>query len=315
VNRKKDWLNIVFLIGTPLVGVFGTAWWTLAHGFHWWQPALTLALCVIVGTGIGAGYHRLFSHRSYEAHPFVESVLLTLGAMALQNSALTWVRDHRDHHRFTDTDRDPYSVTKGFWWAHMTWIFYKHPVDRGYDNVPDLLKNPRVMFQHRWSHKLGFVLSLAVPTAIGALLGDAIAGMLWGGFLRIAMVHHSTFFVNSAAHIWGKPAYDANATAKDSQVVALFTNGEGWHSFHHRFPSDFRNGLHWWQYDPNKWLIQTFHKLGVARSLNRTPTHIIDAARAKASAALDEMKAKTSVSASAIASPLEDAESPAVAGG
>src|SRR5512147_3157979 len=149
-KREKDWTNILFLSLTPPLALFGTLAYAWRYGVAWWEPVLCLALFALVGVGIGSGYHRYFSHRTYEAHPLVEAFLLVVGAMALQNSALQWSRDHRDHHRFTDTDGDPYSVTRGFFWAHMGWVFYKEPAGKGFANVPDLLKNRLVMWQHRW---------------------------------------------------------------------------------------------------------------------------------------------------------------------
>ncbi len=183
-KSSPDWVNILFLCLTPLVGLGGTAWYAATQGIVWWEPVLALALFMAIGIGIGSGYHRCFAHRTYECHPAAESVLLFFGALALQNSALRWARDHRDHHRFTDTDRDPYSVKRGFFWAHVFWVFYKETPDANFDNVPDLLKNPRVMWQHRWSRFLGIGVGLGLPTLIGALFGRPFGGLLWGGFLQ-----------------------------------------------------------------------------------------------------------------------------------
>jgi stearoyl-CoA desaturase (Delta-9 desaturase) len=282
MTREKDWTNILFLGLTPLIGIVGTLLYSLKYGVQWWEPVLCLVLFLAVGMSIGAGYHRYFSHRAYDLHPVAESAFLAVASLALQNSVLVWARDHRNHHRFTDTEHDPYSVTRGFWWAHIVWMFYKDDQKLGFANVPDLLKNPRVMFQHKWCTKFGFIVGLGLPTAVGALFGHPIGGLLWGGFLRFALTHQTTFFVNSLAHIWGRRPFDARSTARDSFFVALVTHGEGWHNFHHRFPSDYRNGLRWWQWDPNKWLIGALRAVGIARSLNRTPERVIETARAAA---------------------------------
>jgi stearoyl-CoA desaturase (delta-9 desaturase) len=164
----RDWVNILFLAITPVVGLGGTAWYAATQGIVWWEPVLALALFMAIGIGIGSGYHRCFAHRTYECHPAAESVLLFFGALALQNSALRWARDHRDHHRYTDTDRDPYSVTRGFLWAHVFWVFYQEAPGSTFDNVPDLLKNPRVMWQHRWSSSTTRRSSSTPPPTSGA---------------------------------------------------------------------------------------------------------------------------------------------------
>ncbi|MFI5182428.1 MAG: fatty acid desaturase [Thermoanaerobaculia bacterium] len=278
-DRERDWTNILFLILSPLVGIGGTFAYSARFGVAWWEPVLCLMLFVTIGLSIGTGYHRRFAHRTYECHSAVEAVLLFFGAMALQNSALRWSRDHRDHHRFVDTDRDPYSIKRGALWAHFLWIFYKEPPDSGFENVPDLLGNPRVMWQHRWYSAVGVGIGLGLPTLVGALFGSPLGGLLWGGFLRIVLVHHTTFFVNSVAHLWGARPYSTENSARDNWILAFFTHGEGYHNFHHKFPSDFRNGIRWYQWDPNKWCIQGFRLSGLARNLRITPPPVIERAR------------------------------------
>ena len=277
----RDWVNILFLSLSPLIGLGGTAWYAVTQGIVWWEPVLALLLFIAIGTAVGAGYHRYFAHRTYECHPAAEAVLLFFGALALQNSALRWARDHRDHHRYTDTDKDPYSVTRGFFWAHVFWVFFKEPPGSSYDNVPDLLKNPRVMWQHRWSRFLGIGVGLGLPALVGAWVGRPLGGLLWGGFLRIVLIHHTTFLVNSASHLWGKRPYSTQTTARDNWLLAFFTHGEGFHNFHHVFPSDFRNGVRWYHWDPNKWTIQAMRLTGLARNLRRTPRPLIERARAR----------------------------------
>ncbi len=278
-ERARDWTNILFLTLSPLVGIGGTLVYSARVGVAWWEPVLCLLFIVTIGLSIGAGYHRYFAHRTYECHPAVEAVLLFFGAMALQNSALRWSRDHRDHHRFVDTDRDPYSIKRGALWAHILWTFYKEPSGRGFENVPDLLQNPRVMWQHRWYPVLGVSIGLGVPTLVGSLFGSPLGGLLWGGFLRIVLVHHTTFFVNSVAHLWGARPYSTENSARDNWLLAFFTHGEGYHNFHHRFPSDYRNGIRWYQWDPNKWCIQGLRFSGLARGLRVTPPPVIEKAR------------------------------------
>jgi stearoyl-CoA desaturase (delta-9 desaturase) len=282
VKLEKDWVNILFLSITPIVGILGTALYTWKTGFSWWMPVLCAVMYLAVGMSICAGYHRFFSHKSYEASPIVQVFFAIFGALAAQNSILWWSASHRVHHKYVDNDWDPYNIQRGFWWAHIVWIFYRNPKAGDFSNSPDLLKNPIVMWQYRWHKVLLIVVGFGLPTLIGAMFGNPIAGLLWGGFLRIAIIHHTTFFVNSLAHQLGEPLYNAEVSARDNWMVALVTLGEGYHSFHHRFPADYRNGILWYHWDPAKWLIGTFKAVGLASDLRVTSPPSIEKARLQA---------------------------------
>jgi stearoyl-CoA desaturase (delta-9 desaturase) len=282
--RKKDWTNILFLSLTPVIGIFGTAAYALKFGVEWWQPVLFLLSYLLVGLSVTAGYHRLFAHKGYESHPVVQSFFLFFGAMALQNSVLKWASDHRTHHKYVDKDWDPYSIKRGGLSAHIFWLFYKDPPGRTFDNVPDLQSNRLVMLQYRYAAWIGILFGLGIPTLVGAAFGSPLAGLLWGGFLRIVVIHHTTFFVNSIAHMYGSRPYTDENSARDNWMLAFVTNGEGFHNFHHRFPTDYRNGIRWFDWDPTKWLIRTFAALGLARELRATPRPIIEKARLKMAA-------------------------------
>jgi stearoyl-CoA desaturase (delta-9 desaturase) len=277
-----DVITMSFLILTPIIGIAGTALYTYLHGFHLWMPLLALAMYTAVGLSICAGYHRFFSHKSYEASAPVQMFFAFFGAMAAQNSILWWSSSHRNHHQYVDRDWDPYNIKRGFWWAHILWIFYKHDAPDAAANAPDLLKNPIVMWQNRWYRWILIVAGFGIPTLIGAMFGDPIAGLLWGGFLRLAVIHHTTFFVNSLAHYVGKPTYNADVSARDNWGVALLTLGEGYHSFHHRFPSDFRNGIRWYHWDPAKWFIGTLRTIGLASDLRSATPPQVEQARMQA---------------------------------
>lgn len=279
---EKDWVAISFLTATPLIGVVGTAIYTWKVGFEPWMPLLCLGIHLLVGLAVCAGYHRFFSHKTYECSPVVQVLYAVFGAMAVQNSIVAWSAGHRRHHQHVDDDWDPYNIQRGFWWAHILWIFYREPHDSDRAYVPDLLKNPVVRWQQRWYKPLMVVGSFGLPALVGALLGDAIAGLLWGGFLRIVVTHHSTFFVNSLAHHVGHRTYDQGVSACDNWGVALLTLGEGYHSFHHKFPADYRNGIRWYHWDPAKWLIALLRLVGLAENLRRVPNDRIEAARMKA---------------------------------
>lgn len=297
---KKDWVNIAFLSLTPVIGIIGTAAYTYAVGFKLWMPILLIGMYLAVGMSICAGYHRFFSHKSYEAHPIVQSFFALFGAMAAENSILWWSSSHRVHHKYADKDWDPYNIRRGFWWAHILWIFYRNDQrDDSFSNSPDLLANRIVMWQHRWHKELLIVAGFGIPTLIGAAFGDPIAGLLWGGFTRIVVIHHTTFFVNSLAHMFGKPVFNGDASARDNWMVAFVTLGEGFHSFHHRFPADFRNGIRWYDWDPAKWFIGGLKMVGLADHLLTTPLPQIEQARM--SAALKDVEPKMATASGSLA--------------
>jgi len=274
-----DVITMTFLILTPIIGVAGTAAYTIFHGFHLWMPILGMAMYAAVGLSICAGYHRFFSHKSYEASPAVQIFYAVFGAMAAQNSILWWSSSHRIHHQYVDRDWDPYSIKRGFWWAHILWIFYRHDAPDAESNAADLLKNPIVQWQNRWYRAILVVGGFGLPTLVGAMFGDPLAGLLWGGFLRLAVIHQTTFFVNSLAHYVGKPTYNAEVSARDNWGVALLTLGEGYHSFHHRFPADFRNGIRWFHWDPAKWFIATLRAMRLASDLRSAAPPQVEQAR------------------------------------
>jgi stearoyl-CoA desaturase (delta-9 desaturase) len=281
----KDWVSIAFLTLTPVIGIVGTALYTLQAGFEWWMPLLTVGLYFVVGMSVTAGYHRHFSHKTYDCHPVVQAFYAIFGAMAVQNSIAVWSAGHRRHHQHVDDDWDPYNIRRGFWWAHIVWIFYRNPNTRDFSNVPDLMRNPIVRWQEKHYKTILVLGSFVLPALIGAAFGDWIAGLLWGGFLRVVVTHQTTFFVNSLAHTLGDRKYDAAVSACDNWLVALLTLGEGYHSFHHKFPADYRNGIRWYQWDPSKWLIRTLELVGLAQRLRKTPDERIEGARMKAAMA------------------------------
>jgi stearoyl-CoA desaturase (delta-9 desaturase) len=225
------------------------------------------------GLSITAGYHRLWSHRAYEAHWTLRLFYMLFGAMALQNSTLIWASMHRVHHKnVDDVDHDPYSIKRGFWYAHMGWMLRNYPSSElDFSNARDLEQDPFVAFQHR--HYLGLALGMnfGFTALVGQAFGDPWGFMLIGGLLRLVVNHHLTFFINSLAHYWGRRPYTADNTARDNDLVALFTYGEGYHNFHHLFQWDYRNGVRWWQFDPTKWWIAAWSSVGLTRGLKRVP--------------------------------------------
>ena len=196
-SAEMDWVNVAFLTITPLVALIGIPVHLHNGGPSW--PILGLFAFYLLATGLSitGGYHRLFAHKSYEANRLVEMLFLSLGAAACQNSALKWASDHRAHHLYVDQAPDPYNIRKGFFYAHMGWIFLKEAEDRSYDNVRDLLKDPLVCWQHRFYVLLAISVGFVLPFILGLFLGDGWGCLLWVGIVRVVIVHHSTFLINS----------------------------------------------------------------------------------------------------------------------
>ncbi len=267
--KKINWPNTLFLTIVPLVAVIGTAYIAAHHAIHWQTIVLALIYIGLTGTSITGGYHRLFSHLSYKAHPAVKLFYLLFGAAAFEGSALEWCTDHRNHHRYTDTDKDPYDIKKGFWHAHMGWLIHLDASKRDFNNVEDLQNDPLVAWQHRHFVLLGALIGFVLPTLIAMSWSDALGGFIIAGALRLTLNQQFTFCINSVCHLWGKRSYSEGQSARDNWVTALFTYGEGFHNFHHQFPIDYRNGIRFFHYDPTKWLIRFLSYFGLARDLKR----------------------------------------------
>ncbi|THH19614.1 hypothetical protein EW146_g1579 [Bondarzewia mesenterica] len=194
------------------------------------------------------------------------------GPGAAQGSIRWWSRKHRSHHRYNDTDLDPYNVKKGFVWSHIGWIILKPRIRPGSSDVSDLSKNDIVRWQHRRYIPLMLVMSFGVPTFIAGLWwGDWRGGYVYASAVRMCFVHHSTFCINSLAHYLGDAPFDDKHSPRDHFITALVTVGEGYHNFHHQFPMDYRTAIKWYQYDPTKWFIWTCSKVGLASHLKIFP--------------------------------------------
>lgn len=229
----------------------------------------SLALMAASLLSITAGYHRLYAHRTYRVRRPVEAVLLFFGTLAVQGSVFRWAHDHRLHHRHLDTEGDPYDTPRGFWHSHLLWMFKdRGDVDPRY--LKDLMANPWLRIQHRY---YGVLMVLANALAVAGLAwftGDLVGAVVIGFLLRLFLVHHSTWFINSLAHMWGSKPYSTEHSAVNNFILALLTYGEGYHNFHHTFAGDYRNGIRWYQFDPPKYLIWLMSKLGLAWDLKRT---------------------------------------------
>lgn len=266
------WVGITFFIVIHLIGLIGTPLYIWLHGVS--RPEWTLFFAYLLPTSVAitVGYHRLFAHITYKTNALIRFFLLYFGASTFEESALKWASQHRQHHQFTDTDRDPYNIKKGFWYAHVGWImFWKHRVN--YDNVPDLKRSKLIMHQHRFYGGWSVISGIAVPVLIGVLIGQPLGAFIMTVCLRLVLVMNSAFLVNSLCHTFGSQPFDKTLSPRDHWIAALLTNGEGYHNFHHQFPADYRNGFRWYHWDPSKWLIFILSKLNLAWDLKKTPEY------------------------------------------
>lgn len=270
--KRVNWTTSIFLAVINTLAVTAVPLYIWHFGLDWFQVLLFLVFYIFTGISITLGYHRLFSHLSFKARTPVKLFTLVFGACAFENSALDWSCDHRKHHKHTDHDEDPYDISRGFFWAHIGWLFFKLGPEQPMDNVNDLKRDPLVMWQHRWCIPMAFLVGFGVPVVLGFLWNGAVGALgafLITGVLRVFAVQHSTFFINSLCHTVGNQPYSTRCSARDSAVMALFTFGEGYHNYHHEFQHDYRNGVKRSNFDPTKWTIWTLEKLGLVNDLRR----------------------------------------------
>ncbi|OJJ69846.1 hypothetical protein ASPBRDRAFT_66914 [Aspergillus brasiliensis CBS 101740] len=264
-HKHVNWLNMTLIVLVPLYGCIQALWTPLQLKTAIWA----VAYYFFTALGITAGYHRLWAHRSYTATLPLRITLALAAGGSVQGSARWWARLHRSHHRYTDTERDPYSVHKGIFYAHFGWMVLKqNPARFGRTDISDLNADPVVVWQHRHFLKIVILMGLVVPMLVAGLLWeDWWGGFVYAGILRIFFVQQATFCVNSLAHWLGEQPFDDRNSPRDHVLTALATMGEGYHNFHHEFPSDYRNAIRWYQYDPTKWAIWIWGRVGLARDL------------------------------------------------
>ena len=273
VDERLCWPTIGGLTALHVGAAIGVVWVIV----HRSLPTLVLAavLYVVCGLAMTAGYHRLFAHRTYRASVPVRWSMLLFGAGTFQNSALSWSADHRAHHADTDGDDDPHAITRGIWFAHFGWLFRRRVASADVSRLGDLWSVRSIRLQHRWYAVLAIGVGLVLPTAIASTWGDPLGGLFVAGLLRTVVMLQATFCINSLAHLIGTNRYDRRSTARDSLLTSVLTFGEGYHSFHHRFPFDYRSSPTWWHYDPNKWLIWSLARV-----------HLVDTVRTASSTSI-----------------------------
>ncbi|CAK7221087.1 stearoyl-CoA 9-desaturase [Sporothrix curviconia] len=275
--KHIDWLNTTFILLIHFAAMVAAYWVPLR------MNTLIFAFVYYFNTGLGitAGYHRLWAHSSYKATLPLKIYLAAVGAGAVEGSIRWWSRGHRAHHRYTDTDKDPYSVRKGLLYSHLGWMVMKqNPKRIGRTDITDLNEDAVVVWQHKNYIKTVLFMAIGFPVLVCGLgWGDWAGGFIYAGLLRAFAVQQATFCVNSLAHWLGDQPFDDRNSPRDHVITALVTLGEGYHNFHHEFPSDYRNAIMWWQYDPTKWSIWIWKQLGLAYDLKQFRQNEIEKGR------------------------------------
>jgi stearoyl-CoA desaturase (Delta-9 desaturase) len=282
-SRISQVVTLVAVIVPPL-GIFSAMGLLWGIAFHWVDVIALVASYTICAFGTTIGFHRYFSHKSFQSGPGVKAVLAILGCMTIQGPLTQWVTDHRKHHAFSDREGDPHSphagrgerpgdTLKGFVHAHVGWMFSNLGMEQGREYGKDLYEDRLI----RWIDRLYVVwvaLTLGIPFAVGYWLGGTGLGLealVWGGLIRVFLYQHATFAVNSICHMFGRKEYRARDESRNNWFVAFLVFGEGWHNTHHAFPSSARHGLAWWQYDLSWWMIRGLERLGLVWDV-RLPT-------------------------------------------
>jgi stearoyl-CoA desaturase (delta-9 desaturase) len=262
----------------PIVSLGVVGWQLWEQALHTSDLIVFAIVYPLTGLGITVGFHRYLTHRAFKTKRPVRAALAILGSAAVEGPVISWVADHRKHHAFADVPGDPHSphvdhgvgllgALRGLAHAHLGWL-YDHS-QRGLKTryAPDLMNDPLIRFVDR-TFVLWVLAGLAVPFglgwAIGGSLHTALTGLLWGGLVRMFVLHHVTYSINSLCHYFGRRDYDTDDESRNLAWLAPLSFGESWHNNHHAFPTSFRHGLRFWQVDPGAALIWTLEKFGLA---------------------------------------------------
>ena len=264
----------------PPIALVTVMWLAWGSGFGLIDLAIFAGMYLACGLGITIGFHRYFTHKSFDCPRWVKIMLGVTGSMAVQGDLLWWCAVHRKHHQHSDSHEDPHSPHVGrggrmrrFLYSHFGWLFRIEDPDKS-RYVPDLMADPDLRMISRL-FPLWVFISMAIPTILGGLLAGswfgALTGFLWGGLVRVFFEHHVTWSVNSVCHIWGQQPYDSHDHSRNNALVGVLALGEGWHNNHHAFPTSARHGLAWWQFDASWLVIRLMSCVGMARNL-KTPS-------------------------------------------
>jgi stearoyl-CoA desaturase (delta-9 desaturase) len=257
----------------PFVGLGVVVWQAWADFLRWSDVAVFAIVYAFTALGVTVGFHRHFTHRSFATKRWVRGTLAILGSAAIEGPIISWVADHRKHHAFSDREGDPHSphghdgVLRGLFHAHVGWLFIHTERANRERYAPDLMKDPLIRFVDR-TFLVWVLAGLAVPFGLGWLIGGsvdtALTGLLWGGAVRMLVLHHVTYSINSLCHFFGRRRFDTDDESRNLAWLSLFSLGESWHHNHHAFPTSAHHGLRWYEVDVSSLVIRGLRRAGLA---------------------------------------------------
>jgi stearoyl-CoA desaturase (delta-9 desaturase) len=283
VHQTRDRVITGFVTALPVLALGFVAWQLWDEALRWSDLIVFTVLYVSFGLGVTVGFHRLFTHRGFETSRQLRFVFAVLGSAAIEGPVIAWVADHRKHHAFADKEGDPHSphvghgvglggAVRGLAYAHIGWLFIH--TERGAKRryAPDLLGDPIVRFVDR-TFLFWVALGLAVAFGLGVAIGDSVeagvTGLLWGGGVRMLVLHHVSYSVNSLCHFFGRRRFETDDESRNLLWLALPSLGEAWHNNHHAFPTSAAHGLRRFEVDPSALVIRGLEKLGLAWNVVR----------------------------------------------
>lgn len=294
-DRRVRLINLCAVI-VPFVALIVSIILSWGVAFDWTQFAILGGMTLATALGITVGFHRLFTHQSFRTSAPVRYILAALGSMAVQGPVIEWAGAHRKHHQHSDDKYDPHSphaheggawgsgvwgTLRGAFHAHCGWLFAGHA--KGLGRYTKDLRNDPVLCAANRQFVFWVVMGQLIPALIGGLVtlsfSGALLGFLWGGLVRVFLVHHITWSVNSVCHLWGTSPFRSGDHSKNNPIVGVLAMGEGWHNNHHAFPTSARHGLSWWQFDPSYYLIRAMELVGLATNVRRPAPERIEAKR------------------------------------
>jgi stearoyl-CoA desaturase (Delta-9 desaturase) len=279
MTRAERIANLLGVV-VPFLGVIAAVVLLWNRAVDWIDLAILAVMYIVTAVGITVGYHRLLTHRAFATYPWLERAFATAGSMAVQGSVMDWVADHRKHHAHTDKEGDPHSPhvghgsgLRGLWYAHTGWLLETQGQADWRRYATELYEDPRMRTIGRRFPAL-VLLSLLIPTLLGYVLhgftlDGALRGLVWGGLVRIFLVHHVTWSVNSICHFFGRRRFAIEDHSTNVAWLSLVSLGESWHHNHHAFPRSAFHGLRRWELDPSGLLISGMERVGLAWNVVR----------------------------------------------